>query len=250
MKFAASVSLAALALAGCAANTASTAPVADVPASAAAPAADGLPHPLTADGAAQFIAAVEKDLFDFSVISQPRAVGQRDLHQRRHRRARRLFRHDRHREGRQICHRGGAIFARFRASTPTPRASSTSCAARSSCRRRPRPARRPSSTTSPPRCSRPTARAAARKRQADHRRRHRSADGRRFAIRPSSSEMWKSWHDNVGRADAQDYARMVEIANQGAKELGYRRHRRDVALAIRHDARGIRGDVPTGCGAR
>ena len=35
------------------------------------------------------------------------------------------------------------------------------------------------------------------------------------------AEMWKSWHENVGRAMRADYTRMVEIANQGAKELGY-----------------------------
>lgn len=34
-------------------------------------------------------------------------------------------------------------------------------------------------------------------------------------------EMWTSWHDNVGKPMRKDYARMVEIANQGAKELGY-----------------------------
>jgi peptidyl-dipeptidase A len=34
-------------------------------------------------------------------------------------------------------------------------------------------------------------------------------------------EMWVSWHDNVGAPMGKDYARMVEIANQGAKELGY-----------------------------
>ncbi len=34
-------------------------------------------------------------------------------------------------------------------------------------------------------------------------------------------EMWVSWHDNVGGPMRQDYARMVEIANRGAKELGY-----------------------------
>jgi len=34
-------------------------------------------------------------------------------------------------------------------------------------------------------------------------------------------EMWTSWHGNVGRPMRADYARMVEIANQGAKELGY-----------------------------
>ena len=35
------------------------------------------------------------------------------------------------------------------------------------------------------------------------------------------AEMWTSWHDNVGKPMKADYARMVEIANQGAKELGY-----------------------------
>jgi peptidyl-dipeptidase A len=34
-------------------------------------------------------------------------------------------------------------------------------------------------------------------------------------------EMWTSWHDNVGTPMRGDYTRMVEIANQGAKELGF-----------------------------
>lgn len=34
-------------------------------------------------------------------------------------------------------------------------------------------------------------------------------------------EMWSSWHDNVGSPMRTDYARMVEIANKGAKELGF-----------------------------
>ena len=34
-------------------------------------------------------------------------------------------------------------------------------------------------------------------------------------------EMWTSWHTNVGAPMRDDYTRMVEIANQGAKELGY-----------------------------
>ncbi|MGK2286592.1 M2 family metallopeptidase [Pedomonas sp. V897] len=34
-------------------------------------------------------------------------------------------------------------------------------------------------------------------------------------------EMWVSWHNNVGRPMRQDYARLVEIANEGARELGY-----------------------------
>jgi peptidyl-dipeptidase A len=34
-------------------------------------------------------------------------------------------------------------------------------------------------------------------------------------------EMWTSWHDNVGGPMRADYARLVAIANEGAKELGY-----------------------------
>jgi peptidyl-dipeptidase A len=35
------------------------------------------------------------------------------------------------------------------------------------------------------------------------------------------AEMWASWHDNVGAPMKDDYARMAAIANQGAKELGF-----------------------------
>ena len=35
------------------------------------------------------------------------------------------------------------------------------------------------------------------------------------------SEMWASWHNNVGAPMKNDYGRMVGIANQGAKELGF-----------------------------
>ncbi|MCZ8369258.1 MAG: M2 family metallopeptidase [Porphyrobacter sp.] len=34
-------------------------------------------------------------------------------------------------------------------------------------------------------------------------------------------EMWTSWHDNVGAPMKDDYAQMVGIANQGAEELGF-----------------------------
>jgi len=34
-------------------------------------------------------------------------------------------------------------------------------------------------------------------------------------------EMWTSWNDNVGAPMHNDYARLVGIANEGAKELGY-----------------------------
>ncbi|MDX2209060.1 MAG: M2 family metallopeptidase [Sphingopyxis sp.] len=35
------------------------------------------------------------------------------------------------------------------------------------------------------------------------------------------AEMWASWHDNVGKPMKADYARLVEIANEGARELGF-----------------------------
>jgi peptidyl-dipeptidase A len=35
------------------------------------------------------------------------------------------------------------------------------------------------------------------------------------------AEMWSSWHDNVGAPMKDDYVKMVGIANQGAKELGF-----------------------------
>jgi peptidyl-dipeptidase A len=35
------------------------------------------------------------------------------------------------------------------------------------------------------------------------------------------AEMWKSWNDNVGAPMKDDYAQMVDIANQGAQELGF-----------------------------
>ena len=35
------------------------------------------------------------------------------------------------------------------------------------------------------------------------------------------TEMWTSWHTNVGRPMRQDYVRLTEIANAGAKELGF-----------------------------
>lgn len=35
------------------------------------------------------------------------------------------------------------------------------------------------------------------------------------------AEMWTSWHDNVGAPMKEEYVRMVEIANEGAVELGF-----------------------------
>lgn len=35
------------------------------------------------------------------------------------------------------------------------------------------------------------------------------------------AEMWTSWHDNVGKPMAADYATLVDLSNKGAQELGY-----------------------------
>ena len=67
MRFVASVSFVALALAGCAANSAPPA-VALAPEAAVAPVAAGEPA-RTPEGAREFIAAVEKDFAEFSVIA-------------------------------------------------------------------------------------------------------------------------------------------------------------------------------------
>jgi peptidyl-dipeptidase A len=65
----ASVSFAALALAGCAA-TPPARMAADAPAAApVAEASAATAYPLTPEGARSFVAQVEKDLFDLSVIS-------------------------------------------------------------------------------------------------------------------------------------------------------------------------------------
>ena len=64
------------------------------------------------------------------------------------------------------------------------------------------------------------------------------------------AEMWTSWHDNVGAPMKNDYARMVGIANAGRQGAGLRRHRRDVALGLRHAARAVRRRKPSGCGRK
>ena len=35
------------------------------------------------------------------------------------------------------------------------------------------------------------------------------------------AEIWQTWHETTGRPMRPDYTHMVEIANAGAKELGY-----------------------------
>ena len=178
-------------------------------------------------------------------------LGQRHLHQRRHRRAGRLFRHDRHRKGRRNTPRKRPNGRRCRGSIRTRRASSTSCAARWCSPRRPRPARRPSSTTSRPGCSRPTARAG------------RRINGKTITgddaeelmgtlRKPDelTGDVDRAGTNNVGRpmrARLHAHGRDRQPGRQGAR---LRRHRRDVAVAIRHERRRNSRRCTTGCGPR
>ena len=171
---------------------------------------------MTAEGARAFVAAVEKDLFDLSVDRQPGELGQRHLHHRRHRCAGRLFRHDR--RPRRAC----KYALEAAASAPTFRASIRHGAqARYPARRLVLAGADHAGRGDRAQQHRDPAPVALRQgqghaeRQADHRRRHRSADGQATAIPAELAEMWSSWHDNVGAPMRDDYARLVEIANAG-----------------------------------
>ena len=109
-----------------------------------------------------FVAAVEKDLFDYTVeASQVNWVNATYITEDTDALAARI-----NAIGTEKTVKYALEAAKYAASPgprrPTPSASSTSCATASSCRRRPRRARRPSSTPSPPTSSRNMARARAR----------------------------------------------------------------------------------------
>ena len=61
-------------------------------------------------------------------------------------------------------------------------------------------------------------------------------------------DAWTGWH-STARPMRKDYARFVELANEGARELGLRGPRRDVALGLRHAAGGVRAEAERLCGA-
>ena len=121
---------------------------------------------------------------------------------------------------------------RSRASTSTLRASSISCAAHWSWRRRQTPGAAAELNELATRLQSAYAKGRAR-----HNGKEITGDDAEALMGTlrdpkQTAEVWQSWHETTGRPMRQDYARMVEIANAGAKELGYRRHRRDVAFAI------------------
>ena len=216
MKFAASVSLAALALAGCASTSAApAAPV--VPAAAAEPASGAAP---TVADAQAFVAAVEKDLADLNVISQ-RAAWVNATH---------------------ITDDTDALAAYFGTIGTEKGVKYASDAAKYAAvpgldldSARKLNILRGALVLAAP--STPGAAAElndiATKLQSTYGKGRARHNGREITGDDAEAlmgtlrnpaelaEIWQSWHENVGRPMRGDYARMVQIANAGAKELGY-----------------------------
>src|SRR5688572_1096070 len=219
-KIAVSVSLAALAVASCAATPpaqmAATAPT-EAPAAAPAAAAD---YPMTPEGARAFIAAVEKDLFDLSVISG-RAQWVNSTYITDDTDALAAY------FGTIATEKGvqyageAAKYARvegldfdtarklniLRGALVLPAPTTAGAAAELNTI-----ATRLQSTYG--------------KGRATHKGKSITGDDAEALMGTLRSpaelaEIWQSWHENVGRPMRNDYTRLVELANAGAKDLGY-----------------------------
>jgi len=222
MKFAASVSLAALALAGCAANTSSIAPVAEVPATAAAPQveAGAMPYPATPDGARQFIADAEKDLGDFSVIGQ-RAAWVNNTYINDDTDALNAY-------FGTIGTEKGVKYATLAAKYSQVPGLDPDVARKLNILRGALVLAAPQTPGTAAELNDITTRlqSAYGKGRAMHNGKVITGDDAEALMgelrNPNETkEIWQSWHENVGRPMRNDYTHMVEIANQGAKELGY-----------------------------
>ena len=231
MRFAASVSLAALAVAGCAANPPARASYppgsagealqsAEAAVHASPVATPGLPFPLTPEGAQQFIAAAEKDLGDLSVIGG-RAAWVNATY---------------------ITDDTDALAAYFGTINTEKGVEYASQAARYAevPGLDPDTARKLNILRGALVLAAPTTPGAAAelndiatRLQSTYGKGRASLDGKPITgdvaeekmgtLRDPAKlkEVWTSWHNNVARPMRPDYAKMVEIANQGAKELGY-----------------------------
>ena len=222
MKFVASVSLAALALAGCTTATAEQGtPVAASDSNAApAAAADALPHPATPDGARQFIADAEKDLGDFSVIGQ-RAAWVNNTYINDDTDALNTY-------FGTIGTEKGVKYATLAAKYSQVPGLDPDVARKLNILRGALVLAAPQTPGTAGQLNDITTRlqSAYGKGRATHKGKVITGDDAEALMgdlrNPAETkEIWQSWHENVGRPMRQDYTRMVEIANQGAKELGY-----------------------------
>ncbi len=227
MKLVASVSLAALALAGCAAGTAPPeVPVAAVPlaagtSAAAAPAAsEALPHPMTPEGARAFIAEVEKDLFDLSVISgRAQWVNATYINDDTDALAAYFG---------TIGTEKGVAYAKQAAQYAKVPGLDPDTARKLNILRGSLVLAAPSTPGAAAELNTIATRLQSTygKGRARHRGKDITGDDAEELMgtlrNPAElKEVWQSWHENVGRPMRQDYARLTEIANQGAKELGF-----------------------------
>jgi len=226
MRFSVSVSVLALAVAGCSTTGAPPAEVAAAPAEApatapaeAAPAAV-LDYPATAEGVRQFIAAVEKDLFDLSVISG-RAQWVNSTYINDDTDALAAYFGTIGTEKAIKYAKAAAVYSQvpgldydtarklniLRTALVLPAPSTPGAAAELN--------------------------EIATKLQSMYGKGRASLNGREITGDEAEEKMgtlrnpeqlkevWTSWHNNVGRPMRADYTRMVEIANDGAKELGF-----------------------------
>ena len=219
-KLAASVSLVALALAGCASNPpaemAAAAPT-EVPAAAADTAAE---YPLTPEGARAFVAAVEKDLFDLSVISgRAQWVNATYITDDTDALAAYFG---------TIATEKGVKYAGEAAKYAQVPGLDFDTARKLNILRGALVLPAPATPGAANELNTIATRLQSTygKGRATHNGKPITGDDAEALMgtlrNPAElSEIWKSWHENVGRPMRNDYTRLVQLANAGAKELGY-----------------------------
>mgnify|MGYP003578681901 CR=1 FL=1 len=220
MKFAASVSLAALALAGCAstppAEMAATAPAEAAP-SAPAVAAE---YPMTPEGAQAFIAAVEKDLFDLSVIGSRAAwVNATYINDDTDALAAYFG---------TIGTEKGVKYATEAAKYAQVQGLDFDTARKLNILRGGLVLAAPQTPGAAAKLNELATRlqSAYAKGRARHNGKEITGDDAEALMGTlrdpkQTAEIWQTWHETTGRPMRQDYTQLVEIANAGAKELGY-----------------------------
>jgi peptidyl-dipeptidase A len=219
MKLAASVSLAALALAACSTATSPPPPQMAEGAPVAAAPAD-TPFPLTPDGARQFVASVEKDLFDLSVIGS-RAAWVNATYITDDSDALAAY-------FGTIGTEKGVKYALEAAKYAAVPGLDFDTARKLNILRGALTLPAPASPGAANELNTIATRLQSTygKGRATHNGKTITGDDAEELMgtlrNPTElTEIWKSWHENVGRPMRADYARMVEIANAGAKDLGY-----------------------------
>ena len=220
-KFACTVSLAALVLAGCTTSTAApVAPIAPEAAPPTAAAGDALPYPATPEGARQFVADVEKDLTDFGVISAHAAWVNATYINEDTDAVNAYFG--------TIGTEKGVKYAKQAAQYSEVQGLDPDTARKLNILRGALVLAAPSTPGAAAQLNEITTRLQSQygKGRATHNGKTITGDDAEALMGElrdpkELAEVWKSWHETTGRPMRQDYTQMVGIANEGAKELGY-----------------------------